>query len=80
MTSTTLHLMHLSGIKMATVSLCTVPRQTLETVTRSVNTSSGVTKVARVKIGHRPRVHEAVSAFCAVKPQNTGLVLMLKTS
>ena len=34
-----------------------------ETVTRSVNTSSGVTKVSRVKIGHRPRVHEAVSAL-----------------
>ena len=34
-----------------------------ETVTRSVNTSSGVTKVARVKIGHRPRVREAVSKF-----------------
>lgn len=34
-----------------------------ETVTRSVNTSSGVAKVARVKIGHRPRLVEAVSAL-----------------
>ncbi len=34
-----------------------------ETVTRAANTSSGVTKVARVKIGHRPRLVEAVSAF-----------------
>ena len=32
-----------------------------ETVTRSVNTSSGVTKVARVKIDHRPRLVEVVS-------------------
>lgn len=32
-----------------------------ETVTRSINTSSGVTKVARVKIGRRPRLVEVVS-------------------
>ena len=32
-----------------------------ETVTRSVNTSSGVTKVARIKIGNRPRLVEVVS-------------------
>ncbi len=32
-----------------------------ETVTRSVNTSSGVTKVSRVKIGNRPRLVEVVS-------------------
>ena len=31
------------------------------TVTRSVNASSGVTKVARVKIDHRPRLVEVVS-------------------
>ena len=34
-----------------------------ETVTRAVNTSSGVTKESRVKIGHRPRLVEAVSSL-----------------
>ena len=38
-----------------------------ETVTRSVNTSSGVTKVARVKIGNRPRLVEAVSRLLSGK-------------
>lgn len=40
-----------------------------ETITRSVNMSSGVTKVARVKIGHRPRVREVVSANLLGKNQ-----------
>ena len=40
-----------------------------ETITRSVNTSSGVTKVARVEIGRRPQIVEEVSELLLGKNQ-----------